>query len=567
MDEERARGVTIQSAIAGLSWKNWHFNIFDTPGHADFAFEVEKVLPALDFCILLIDSSKGIETQTKTVIRLARQNNLPIVCFANKIDKFNSNFTSSMASLTKFNLNPLPVILPKADNAIISMVDHGEDDFFEQLATYDDEFAEKYLEDAYDDKDVYPALSRIFFDKKATLVLCGSAKQDIGVTELLDFVVHINEHNRNNEISREYAYVFKITNLPKIGQITMLRNFDLEKDSPQVLFKNYSSQNFGLRRSPMYAIQGNDLVPVTKLSPNQVLAISGKQDISTGDYVGFKRRSMKNVTRRVNSACSVTLEVINNTERRLLIKTLEILVKEDPSLSFDIDENTDDIILKGIGRFHLEIAISRLKTEHKIKNIITLPFQVVYKETPLHEQQFSRKLSCLSGEDGEANFDLKFTITPFDDEELIQFTQEHVKIEHSNVGIDHKGAVKSINVTGRKSVSTEEVCQRIIDGVYMAMMIGPLRRSTVVNTRVTVNKLVLCDSNENGYDHIKGIHFIRMIINAIRDANKQMDFDILEPEVSFEISLYRDRNNVIHIHQYHTRIIIIPFTVRDIVKQ
>ena len=74
LTEERERGVTIQSAVVSFVWKykNRHFqyNIFDTPGHADFGFEVEKVLPAFDFCVLLVDASRGVETQTKTVIRL-----------------------------------------------------------------------------------------------------------------------------------------------------------------------------------------------------------------------------------------------------------------------------------------------------------------------------------------------------------------------------------------------------------------------------------------------------------------------------------------------------------------
>ena len=89
--EERERGVTIQSAVVSIDWsysgKSIRLNLFDTPGHADFRNEVEQVLPALDFCILLLDGSKGIETQTKRVIRLAQQGQLPIICFTNKMDK------------------------------------------------------------------------------------------------------------------------------------------------------------------------------------------------------------------------------------------------------------------------------------------------------------------------------------------------------------------------------------------------------------------------------------------------------------------------------------------------
>ena len=152
----------------------------------------------------------------------------------------------------------------------------------------------------------------------------------------------------------------------------MLRNFDLQLDSPtQVLFKNLSREGGPkLRRSPVYSIHGNELKPLTgsDIIPGQVFAISGKQNISTGDVIGPNsisgpNRFKPNKTRKVNQACSVSLEAMTNKDRSKLIQRLEILVKEDPSLSFDV---ADDIVLRGIGTFHLEIAISRLKNEHKI---------------------------------------------------------------------------------------------------------------------------------------------------------------------------------------------------------
>ena len=134
LKEERERGVTIQSACVTVNWNDAVLNLYDTPGHAEFGFEVERVLPALDLCLLVLDGSKGIESQTKTVLRAAKKRNLPLLAFVNKMDKANANFEKCLKSIRNFNLEPL--VLKSPNNEL----DYWNcDDLHENLSMVDDQ--------------------------------------------------------------------------------------------------------------------------------------------------------------------------------------------------------------------------------------------------------------------------------------------------------------------------------------------------------------------------------------------------------------------------------------------
>ncbi|KAH7914219.1 P-loop containing nucleoside triphosphate hydrolase protein [Hygrophoropsis aurantiaca] len=109
---ERERGITIQSASIPVKWKDWHFNLIDTPGHADFGMEVESASRVVDGAVVLIDSVEGVESQTKGVWgQLDRYNVQSRLMFLNKLDRPGASFKSSLLSLLSHRLHPNPMIL------------------------------------------------------------------------------------------------------------------------------------------------------------------------------------------------------------------------------------------------------------------------------------------------------------------------------------------------------------------------------------------------------------------------------------------------------------------------
>src|SRR3989337_429113 len=92
MEQEKERGITIVSAATTAFWKNYRFNIIDTPGHVDFTAEVERSLRVLDGGITVLDAEEGVQSQSETVWHQADKYLVPRVCFINKMDKIGADF-------------------------------------------------------------------------------------------------------------------------------------------------------------------------------------------------------------------------------------------------------------------------------------------------------------------------------------------------------------------------------------------------------------------------------------------------------------------------------------------
>lgn len=92
LEQERKRGITIQSAAVSTEWKGHQINLIDTPGHVDFTIEVNRSLRVLDGAVVVFDGVAGVEPQTETNWRLANQYNVPRMCYVNKMDRMGANF-------------------------------------------------------------------------------------------------------------------------------------------------------------------------------------------------------------------------------------------------------------------------------------------------------------------------------------------------------------------------------------------------------------------------------------------------------------------------------------------
>ena len=99
MEQEKERGITITSAATTAFWKDYRYNIIDTPGHVDFTVEVQRSLRVLDGAVLLLDSNAGVEPQSETVWRQANEYQVPRIIFSNKMDKLGADFYMSLQSV------------------------------------------------------------------------------------------------------------------------------------------------------------------------------------------------------------------------------------------------------------------------------------------------------------------------------------------------------------------------------------------------------------------------------------------------------------------------------------
>ena len=113
MDQERARGITINAAATTCYWKDHRINIIDTPGHVDFTAEVERSLRVLDGGVVVFDAVAGVEAQSETVWRQANTYSVPRICFINKMDRVGANYARTVSMIEqRLKAKPLTVFVP-----------------------------------------------------------------------------------------------------------------------------------------------------------------------------------------------------------------------------------------------------------------------------------------------------------------------------------------------------------------------------------------------------------------------------------------------------------------------
>ncbi len=181
LEEERKRGITIQSAATAAEWNNHSINIIDTPGHVDFTAEVERSLRVLDGAVAVFDAVSGVEAQSETVWRQANRYGVPRLCFINKMDRVGADFWASVESIkTRLEARPVPVQIPvgqeKDFRGVIDLVRMKMYEFPEEAegkSYIESEIPAELLEDAKLHRKAMIEIAAEFDDKLARHVRRG----------------------------------------------------------------------------------------------------------------------------------------------------------------------------------------------------------------------------------------------------------------------------------------------------------------------------------------------------------------------------------------------------------
>lgn len=177
---ERARGITIFSKQAVLNYKDTQFTLIDTPGHVDFSAETERTLQVLDYAILVVSGTEGVQSHTKTLWKLLAKYNVPCFIFVNKMDLDGANKGIAMAKL-KSKLSDNCVDFDTVDT----------DEFYENIALCDEDLLVKYEEGNLQKSHIVKAIK----DRKIFPCMFGAALKLKGTEEFLDCIYNYSEMN------------------------------------------------------------------------------------------------------------------------------------------------------------------------------------------------------------------------------------------------------------------------------------------------------------------------------------------------------------------------------------
>ena len=432
MQQERERGITIQSAAVTCYWLNRQINIIDTPGHIDFTAEVQRSLRVLDGGVVVFDAVSGVEPQSETVWRQADRYHVPRICFVNKMDRVGADFWHTIEMIRdRLAAAPVAVQIPiGASETFAGMVDLIENEaivyeddlgtvaarrqipeelreqadfhrevLLEKIAEHDDHLMAKYLDGEPITPDEIRAGLRGATVRGALVpVLCGSALRNKGVQPLLDAIIAYLpspedippvsgvDPRSGERVWREAdeqeplaALAFKIVTDPYVGRLAYVRIYS-GKLSVGAQVRNVgrnSKERIG-RVLRMYANRREEL---QEAYAGDIVGVLGLKETYTGDTLSaFHAPALLEKIKFPEPVISVAIEPKTKADEEKLGSALQSLADEDPTFAVKLDENTGQTLISGMGELHLEVLTDRLLREFHVGARVGRP-QVAYRET------------------------------------------------------------------------------------------------------------------------------------------------------------------------------------------
>ena len=564
MVQEQERGVTIQSAATTCFWhkddKSYRIQIIDTPGHVDFTAEVERSLRVLDGAVAVFDAVAGVQPQSETVWRQARNFNVPRIAFINKYDRVGADFFNAIQTMKdRLNANAVAIQVPMGAEdqfwGVIDLVtmtawDFKPDDkgmtypepmdeipaefadvaaekraeLLDAAANYDDELMMMVLEDEEIPVGMLKAAIR-----KGTLanelnpVLVGSAYKNKGVQELLDAVVDYlpspldvpavegtnpkTGETETREASADApfsALAFKIATDPFVGKLTFFRVYSGHVDAGSYVTNATSGSRERFGR--ILEMNANDRVDVDGASAGDILAAVGLKNTTTGDTLCEEGKEI--ILEQIEFAkpvIDIAIEPKSKAEQDKMSIALTKLAEEDPTFQVSTNHETGQTIIAGMGELHLEIIVDRLLREFKVEANVGKP-QVAYREAPGHDvEKAEGKFVRQSGGRG-------------------QYGHAVIKLEKMEEGFGYEFVNAIVG-----GVVPKDYIPSIDKGIQEALNTGVIAGYPVVDVKVT-----LFDGSYHEVDSSEAAFKIAGSM-AIKDALKKSDPILLEPYMSVEV--------------------------------
>ena len=462
MVQEAERGITIQSAAVSCFWKGCRLNVIDTPGHVDFTVEVYRSLKVLDGGIGVFCGSGGVEPQSETNWRYANDSKVSRLIFVNKLDRIGADFFKVVAQVKKvLGAHPLVMTLPigfedtfkgvvdvlnrkayiwddsgqpenyKVEEVPADMVDAVEKyraEMIETAVEQDDDVMTRYLEgEEISIDDVKRCIRKGTRDLAFFPTFCGSAFKNKGIQLVLDAVVDYlpaphevnpqpltDEHGAPNgkfaKVSPDEpfrALAFKIMD-DRFGALTFVRVYSGQLNKGDTILNSFTGKEERVGR--MVEMQAAERFELTHAEAGDIIAIVGMKNVQTGHTLcDPKHECTLEAMVFPEPVISIAVQPKDKGANEKMGIAIGKLVAEDPTFRVETDQESGEVILKGMGELHLDIKVDILKRTYGVELIVGAP-QVAYRETITKEVEDSythKKQSGGSGQYGKIDYKIR----------------------------------------------------------------------------------------------------------------------------------------------------------------
>ncbi len=554
-DDETERGITIDSASVSMIHKvegqDYLINLIDTPGHVDFGGDVTRAMRAVDGAIVLACASEGVMPQTETVLRQALKERVKPILFINKVDRLIRE-----VKLTPEEMQKRFIDIINSVNKLIAEIAEPEYKQKWQVSVADGTVAFgsafhnwalsipymqkhnisfKEIIEAYEAGDeeykilakkapIHEIILSMVIDNHPNPV----DAQEYRIPKIWhgDIESQVGKDLKSCNIDGEVAFVpIKIVIDPHAGEVAAGRLFSGKIKQGDELYMNIAGKNVKAQQVSIY--KGASRVQIEEVVAGNIVGIVGLKNVVVGETVSsVPMEPFEAISHLFDPVVTKSISAKRTADLPKLIEILRQIGKEDPSLRIEINEETGESLISGMGELHLEIIENRIKSEKGLEIEMGPPI-IVYRESV---NKFS---DVAVGRSPNKHNDFFITVEPLEDNvinAIADGTLPSGRIKKKDKSLDetlvgfgisrdeaqqyrdiYKGSVFLDRTKG--IVQVGEVIELLIDSFEQVMDAGPLAREPCHKMKVSVVDMKL---------HEDAIHRgPAQVYPAVRDAIKE----------------------------------------------
>ncbi len=477
---ERDRGITIFSKQAVLNYNDAMFTLLDTPGHVDFSAETERTLQVLDYAVLVISATDGIQSHTHTLWKLLSKYNVPCFIFVNKMDLDGADKNRVLSELKN-----------KFSDGCVDFGCEDKDEFYENIALCDENLLNQYYENNSVNKSDIISCIR---DRKIFPCLFGSALKLTGVGEFLDCLYNYTEMPKYGD--KFAGKVYKISE-DKGQRLTFLKVTGGSLKVKEILASPKNKNSEKINQIRIYS--GDKFTAVDEVSAGTVCAVTGVTFTRPGDGLGKEKSTGMPVLEPV---LTYKLQLPEGVDAHTALEKMKILESEDPQLKVVWNERLSEIHVQLMGDVQLEVLQAIISERFGI-NASFSKGSIIYKET------------IANAVEGIGHF-----------EPLRHYAEVHLLLKP---GKRDSGLVFK---TQCKEDLLDKNWQRLIlTHLYEKTHIGVLTGSPITDMEITLM------SGKSHPKHTEGGDFRQATYRAVRQGLRSADCVLLEPVYEFSLEV------------------------------
>lgn len=461
--EEIKRHISVTSAVAPVEWKGYKINLIDTPGLFDFEGGTCEGMRAADAALIVVSGKDGINVGTEKAVKMAEKQGMSKVFFVNGLCDESARFYRVFETLkAKFGPSVCPVVVPFIENGQANcyvnileykayryengkitqtaMPDMGDrleglrTAIYEAVAETDEEMFEKYFSgEEFTPEEVIVGVSRGVKEGTITPVFCGDAQNTYGIEHLLNGITWlVPSADEKGEIAVDVngepvelavnsngaaaALVFKTVADPFVGKLSYFKVISgkISADTPLVNMRTGESE----RITKVLVPRGKKQEEVPYIGAGDIGAVAKLSGTATGDTLSAPTRKviLEGIDYPVPNYAKAILPKAKGEEDKVA-QALAKIAEEDPTIVFETNKETKEMVIYGLGEQHLDVVVSKLKNKFNVDVILEAP-KVAYRETIRKKAKAQGKHKKQSGGHGQFG-DVWIEFEPCDAEGLV----------------------------------------------------------------------------------------------------------------------------------------------------